>query len=148
MRTVRGLSSDYREQRRGEISVRRANFGSRRWLRETACRLLESAESRARLSPVDAKPLRIGGGPGFRELECFLPVLDGIAVVAPRNKEPLALADPVPQLECSSRIRRSQRRLTGVGVHAGQECVSHCEGWIEVDRPLKLRNGFEKGLRA
>ncbi len=135
-----------RKQRRGKISVRRDEFGIETdGLAKRRDRLLEATESdECGSNTVERECLsRIRRSPRLRKLEGFLPVLDGIAVVTPRNKEPFAFADPVPQLECSSRIGRSQRRLTGVGVHARQERVSHCERWIELNRPLELRNGLE-----
>ena len=47
---------------------------------------------------VERKRLaRVGGGPGLRQLERLVPGLRGVAVIPPRDEEPLALADPVAQ---------------------------------------------------
>jgi len=57
---------------------------------------------------------RIRHGPRARELESFVPRLDGVAVIAPRDEIPLTFGHAIAVVEGSPRPLWRQRRLTGV----------------------------------
>ena len=89
-------------QRAREISVRRHEFRVEAdRLAERGNRPLVLAESpRRQPEAVERKRFaRIGRGPDCREVQRLVPRLRGVEVIAPRDEEPLALADPVAQLE-------------------------------------------------
>ena len=130
------------------------NCGSSRIASRNGCdRPARTAPSRMQrdAEAVEGERLaRVGRRPRPRELERLVPGLHRVAVVAPRDEEPLALADPVAQLERLARERGRQRRLPGVGVDRRQQRVRHREVGIELDARASgaesLRGAGPRGL--
>ena len=86
---------------------------------------------------------RIGGCPTSREVECLVPVLRRVVVIAPGDEEPLAFADAIAQFERPAGKRRRQSRAAGIRVEARQQRLRQREVRVELDRSLQVRHASE-----